>query len=153
MVENGGTHMSMDSSTIDTATLLYWIFLWVLGWFATMGMAGPFAILDGPFGLFRWIRAWLIALSGNRAWAAKGVHCMICLSPYFGLLPAWIVSNELSLSWPISILVWLSFTGGICTFTWWVLGWVEPSYELNETQQNVAAISRAMQKLDADERG
>lgn len=82
----------------------------VIGALATYGVAYTITSLEGPFGVFAWIRG---RAQLQRNWLERGVWCVICVSFWVGIpialglfgLTGWAVVN------------WLGFLGAAVIIT------------------------------------
>lgn len=78
---------------------------------AVYAVAFMIARLDGPFGVFTWLRERIDPTQGT--WLGRGWNCPVCLSFWVG----GIVSLIIGASW----LEWLAMIGAIVMINKWVM--------------------------------
>ena len=78
---------------------------------AVYAIAFMIARLDGPLGVFTWLREHIDP--NQRTWLGRGWNCPVCLSFWVGLIVALIIGA----TW----LEWLAMIGAIIPLNKWVM--------------------------------
>lgn len=78
---------------------------------AVYAVAFMIARLDGPFGVFTWLREHIDP--AQNTWLGRGWNCPVCLSFWIGA----IVSMIIGASW----IEWLAMIGAIVMINKWVM--------------------------------